>query len=529
MDRRAFLKTGLHAGSIAALTACTGRAGPSSVPPSTGQSVEFSDPRLRALADVALGAARDAGASYADIRISDHRRQTIFTREKRVANIEDSEDRGFGVRVIANGTWGFAASARVEKDEIARVAGRAVALARANSKLQKAPIKLAPTRSHVAVWNTPIERDPFDVPLDQKVDTLLSINAEALKVSGVSFCQSSMGFVREHKFFASTEGSYIEQTLHRCHPRFQVTAVDRKRGSFQTRNSYSDPQGMGYEYVDTYPWLDDVRQAGQDAVAKHTAKSVEPGKYDLVLHPSHLWLTIHESIGHPTELDRALGMEANYAGTSFLTTDKLGTFQLGSEIVNFVGEKTHIGSLATCGYDDDGVETRAWDMVKNGIFVDYQTTREQAHLIGRAESHGTSYAQNWKDVAFQRMPNINLLPGNQPLSLDGLIAGTDRGILIKGRGSYSIDHQRYNFQFGGQAFYEVSGGKITGMLRDVAYQARTPDFWRSCDAICSREEYYVGGSFYDGKGEPGQANAVSHGCCPARFRRVNVINTKRSI
>ena len=531
MHRRDFLSSATAAtGSLILLGCGGGSKGPGPGARSGGTTpVVFSDPNLRALADVALEAAKSAGATYADIRIADYRSQSIGTREQRVRYISDSESRGFGVRVIANGTWGFAASSRVEKDEIARIAGRAVSIAKANSVLQKEPVVLAPVASYEAVWNTPIRRDPFEVPLTDKVERLLALNAKALAVEGVSFCSSSMGFVREHKFFASTEGSYIEQTLHRCDPSFTVTSVDRKTNSFQTRDSYSDPQGKGYEYVEDYPWFEDARQAAQDVVAKHTAKSVEPGVRDLILHPTHLWLTIHESIGHPTELDRALGMEANYAGTSFLTVDKLGKFQLGADIVNFVGEKTAEGSLATCGYDDDGVKTRQWPMVQNGVFVDYQTTRDQAHLIDRRESHGTCYAQSWKDVPFQRMPNINLLPGEQPLSLDQLIADTEDAILIKGRGSYSIDHQRYNFQFGGQTFWAVKNGKIAGMLNDVAYQARTPEFWASCDAICDESEYYVGGSFHDGKGEPGQSNAVSHGCSPARFRQVNVLNTKRSV
>ncbi len=521
-------------GTGAALTlgACTGRTKVTRYPASSaGQATtdQAPDADLRALADVALNEARAAGASYADVRIADYRTQRIATREDRVLALEDSEDRGFGVRVIADGTWGFAASAHIERDEIARVARRAVALARINAKLRREPVTLAPVPAHVAFWNTPIRRDPFTVSVDEKIAKLMAINAAALKVSGVSFCNSSMTFVREHKLFGSTEGSYIEQTLHRCNPEFTVTSVDRKRNSFKTRNSLSDPMGVGYEYVEEYPWLEDAAQAGEDAVAKHTAKSVEPGKYDLVLHPTHLWLTIHESVGHPTELDRALGMEANYAGTSFLTPDKMGSFRLGSEIVNFVGEKTHAGSLATCGYDDDGVKTMEWPIVEGGVFVDYQTTREQAHWIGRPSSYGTAYAQSWKDVPFQRMPNVNLVPGAKPLSLEALIAGTERGIFIKGRGSYSIDHQRYNFQFGGQTFYEIAGGKIVGMLEDVAYQARTPDFWQACDAICSEEEYYAGGTFSDGKGEPGQANAVSHGCAPARFRGIDVINTARTV
>jgi TldD protein len=264
-------------------------------------------------------------------------------------------------------------------------------------------------------------------------------------------------------------------------------------------------------------------------VAKHSAPSVEPGVRDLILHPTHLWLTIHESIGHPTELDRAMGLEANFAGTSFLTPDKLGSFRVGSDIVTFHAEKTHPGSLATTGYDDDGVAAMEWPLVEKGVFVDYQTTRDQAAWIGRDRSYGTSYAESWGSVAFQRMPNVNLVPGPQPLSLDELIADTEDGILIKGRGSYSIDHQRYNFQFGGQLFYEIKNGKVARMINDVAYQARTPDFWQACDAICDEREYDVGGSFSDGKGEPVQSNPVSHGCSPARFRRINVLNTKRSV
>ncbi len=527
MHRRDFLK---GAAATAGLFACGGKtrtgapAGPPPLPPG-----EQPDAALRDLAMIALDAARAAGATYADVRIADYRRQRIRTREARVEDITDREDRGFGVRVIAGGTWGFAASARIERDELARVARAAVALARANARMQREPLKLAPVDAYTGVWRTPIETDPFAVPLGDKVDLLLRINAEAMKVKGVAFCSSSVSVVREHKLFASTAGTVVEQTLHRCNPQFTATAVDRQKGGFQSRDSYSGPQGRGWEYVAGYPWMEDARQAGEDAVAKLTAPAVEPGPWDLVLEPSHLWLTIHESIGHPTELDRALGMEANFAGTSFMTPDKLGKLRVGSDIVTLVGEKTHEGSLATCGWDDDGVPTMEWKLIDRGMFVDYQTTRDQAHLIGRQRSHGTSYADSWKSVAFQRMPNVNLLPGDKKLSLADLIAGTDRGILIKGNGSFSIDHQRYNFQFGGQTFWRIDKGKVTGMLADVAYQARTPDFWQACDAICSEEEYQVGGSFFDGKGEPGQSNAVSHGCAPARFRRINVLNTRREV
>ena len=528
MDRRDFLKGGLAAGGLAALGGGAKSKGP--VPALSPSALPaFSDPMHKTLADIALAAATEAGASYADIRIADYRSQSIRTREAQVQSTSDSVDSGFGIRVIAKGTWGFAASARIDEAEVVRVAKQAVKMAEVNAVLQREPLQLAPVAAHQAIWNTPIEIDPFEIPLLEKAELLLAINAEALKVDKVSFCSSTFHFVKEHKFFASTEGSYIEQTLHRCNPRFTVTSVDRKKGGFETRNSYTDPTAQGYEYIKSYPWMDDVRRAGEDAVEKHSAKSVVAGKHDLILHPSHLWLTIHESIGHPTELDRAMGLEANYAGTSFLTPEKMGKFQLASEIVNFNGEKTAKSSLASCGYDDDGVKTMEWPMVKDGIFVDYQTTREQAAWIGHDRSYGTCYAQSWKDVPFQRMPNINLLPGKDPLSFDALVGSTDSGILIKGRGSYSIDHQRKNFQFGGQTYYEIKGGKIVGMLRDVAYQSKTPEFWNSCDAICSKEEYYVGGSFYDGKGEPGQANAVSHGCSPSRFRQINVLNTGRKV
>ena len=535
MKRRSVLEGGLAAGSLALLDACSRAARVSApvpaVPASDPSAVALAqpDPELRRLADVALEAARAAGASYVDVRIADYRTQSVTTREQRVIATVDDENRGFGVRVICDGTWGFAASHRLDTEELARVARLAVELARANAKLQTEPVILAPVDRHVAVWNTPIRRDAFEVPLGEKVEHLLGVNALAMKQPGVSFVDSQMSFVREHKFFASSEGSYIEQTLHRLLPNFTVTSVDDKRNSFQTRNSYTDPRGMGYEYVEDYPWEDDVRQAAADVVAKHTAPSVEPGPRDLVLHPTHLWLTIHESIAHPTELDRALGMEANFAGTSFLGVDKRGKFQIGSEIVNLVAEKTAPGSLATCAYDDDGARTTAWPIVEHGRFVEYQVTRDQAHFLGLPRGYACSYAQSWKDVPFQRMPNINLSPGKQPLSLMQLIGSTDEGILIKGRGSFSIDQQRYNFQFGGQTFWQIRGGKVVQMLKDVAYQSRTPDFWAACDAICSGEEYHVGGSFYDGKGEPAQSNAVSHGCCPARFRQINVLNTARRI
>jgi len=476
----------------------------------------------------ALDSAKQKGASYADVRINRYLRQQINTREKRVTNILNSESFGVGIRVLVDGTWGFAASREVTPDEIDRVAALAVGIAKANRVAQTKPIVLAPVKAYKDTWQTPTTKDPFRVPTERKIDLLLSINEAALKVKGAAFCTSQMSFAKEEKQFASTEGSEIEQTIIRENPSFTVTAVDRASGKFKTRNALAEPIGTGYEWIESYPWLDDATKAAEQAVRKLTAKSVEPGQYDLILAPSNLWLTIHESVGHPTELDRALGYEANYAGTSFLTPDKLGKFKFGSDIVNFFADRTQPLAMATAGYDDDGVPTSQWDLIRNGVFIDYQTTRDQAAWIGQNASHGCSYAQSWGDVPFQRMPNVSLKPGKEKLTLEELIADTKRGLLAEGRSSYSIDQQRYNFQFSAQLFWEIRDGKIVGLVEDAAYQAITPQFWNSCDRICS-QGYGLGGSFNDGKGEPGQSNAVSHGCAPARFRNVNIINIAKTV
>lgn len=484
---------------------------------------------MKELASVALDTARSGGASYADIRINRYRNQFINTREEKVTNVTNTESFGFGVRVLLEGTWGFAASSRVEKDEIARVTKEALAVARANREVNQERVQLAPVQAYVDVWQTPILKDPFKIPLEKKIDLLLRINREALTVKGASFCSSSMQFVNEQKYFGSTEGSFIEQNLIRSYPNFTVTSVSKETGKFYSRAAITAPMGMGYEYVDDYPLLEEARQAAEEAVAMHRAKSVEAGKKDLILHPSNLWLTIHESVGHPTELDRALGYEANYAGTSFLTLDKLGKLKFGSDIVHLIADKTQRDALATCGYDDEGVKTQEWPLVKGGIFVDYQTIREQAHILGHKSSRGCSYADSWGSVPFQRMPNVSLQPSNKPVMLEEILADTRDGIYIVGDSSYSIDHQRYNFQFSGQVFWEVKNGKITQQLRDVAYQSNTVEFWNSLDLLGGRQTYRLGGAFGDGKGQPGQSNSVSHGCPVARFRKVNILNTARSV
>jgi TldD protein len=478
-----------------------------------------------ALADTALAAAKGLGASYADIRINRYRFEALFTREGQVQQVQRNQSFGFGVRVLARGTWGFAASRNVTPEEVRRVTGLAVEIARANAAYQRKPVTLVSAQKAVASWKNAFKKDPFDVPMEDKIQFLLELNGRAMKVKGVSFVNSSAVFVNEQKFFASSEGSRIEQYIVRSSPGFTVTAVDSTRGDFQQRRSLGGPQGMGYEYLESHPWLEEAEQAANEAVEKLSAKGVEPGAYDLVLHPSHLWLTIHESVGHSTELDRSLGWEADYAGTSFLTPHKAGQFVFGSKLVNFFADRTQPAGLATVGYDDDGVPAQRWYLVKQGVFVDWQTTRDLAGLIGRKSSYGCTHADSWGSVAFPRMPNVSLEASPEKTSLQDLIAGVKKGILIYGDGSFSIDQQRYNFQFGGQTFWEIKDGKRGAMLRDVAYQSRTPDFWGACDAVAGEAEYALGGSFNDGKGEPGQSNAVSHGCPPARFRQIGVLNT----
>ncbi|PRX44374.1 TldD/PmbA family protein [Salegentibacter salegens] len=503
----------------------------------------------RKLADVALNTAKSLGSTYADARIGRYLNQYVFTREDKVQNVVNTESFGIGIRVIANGTWGFASTNSVTEDGIMKATQQAVAIAKANSKIQKEPVKLAPVESHGEVsWKTPIKKDFKEVPVSEKVDLLLSANAAAMD-NGANFVNSALFMVNEQKYFASTEDSYIDQDVHRIWPTFGVTAIDREAGKFKSRDAMSAPMGMGYEYMDgleseklegpgglrlyrnSYDMVEDATLAAKQAKEMLSAKSVEPGKYDLVLEPNHLGLTIHESVGHPLELDRVLGYEANYAGTSFATLDKWksGDFQYGSDIVNLVADKTQPGSLGAVGFDDEGVKTKKWDLVRNGVLTNYQAIRDQVHMIDQNESHGCCYAQSWNDVQFQRMPNVSLEPGKEKYSINDMIKNVEKGIYIAGRGSYSIDQQRYNFQFGGTVFFEIKDGEIVGMLDDVAYQSNTQEFWNSCSKICDESDYRMFGSFFDGKGQPSQVSAVSHGSSTSRFDGVNVINTGRSV
>ena len=543
MQRRDFLAlTGLTAGGLL-VPSFFGRA------IAAEQLLDTLDPALKKrLADDVLTAARAAGASYCDVRIGRYLNQFVITREDKVQNVVNTESTGAGIRVIVDGAWGFAATNDLSQAGVVKAARQAAAIAKANAKVQTAPVRLAKAPAYGEVsWKTPIRKNAMEVPIKDKADLLLGVNAAAM-AAGASFVNSMLFLVNEQKYFASTDGSYIDQDVHRIWAPMTITAIDKASGKFRTREGLSAPMGMGFEYLDgdagqkfatpngvinyglSYDMKEDAIAAAKQAKEKLKAPSVKPGKYDLVLDPSHTWLTIHESVGHPLELDRVLGYEANYAGTSFATLDKRKeAFQYGSDIVNLFADKVQPGSLGAVGYDDEGVKTKRWDLVSAGKLVDYQTIRDQAHILGKTESDGCCYADSWSSVQFQRMANVSLAAGKTKLSVADMVKNVENGIYIIGDGSFSIDQQRYNAQFGGQLFYEIKNGKITRMLEDVAYQIRTPEFWNACSAIADRGDYRMGGSFFDGKGQPGQVSTVSHGSSTARFDGINVINTARSL
>lgn len=539
--RRDFLrKSGTALGAFAALNQIPGlQPGMISNLRQTGSRIDDvpTDDEIEAMMANALNAARSAGAAYSDVRIGRYQNNFVVTREKQIVQVVDTDSIGAGIRALVDGTWGFAATDNLTPDGIAAAAREAVAIAKADRIAQDRPVVLAPTPAVKATWNNGFTKDPWDVPVEEKADLLIRANTEAMKTNRVRFVSSVMYFVKEQRHFASTDGSVTHQTIVRSWVPMQITAVSDDQSDFQNRSNTVQPMGRGYEYVLEADIVNNARKWGSEAAEKLTAKPVDVGRYDLVLHPSHLFLTIHESIAHPTELDRALGYEANYAGTSFVSPPEkmLGKLRYGPEFMNIQGDRSQPGGCATIGYDDEGVKPDEFLIIKNGVVNDYQTTREQANWLkwwydsqGKpTRSHGCSNGDSWSSVQFQRMPNVSLLPGEKDTSWEDIIGATDRGIAIVGDGSFSIDQQRYNAQFGGQLFYEIKGGKIVGMLKDVAYQMRTPDFWNSMDMIGGKSSYMLGGVFFDGKGQPGQSNAVSHGCVPSRFRNVNVINTGR--
>ncbi|GAA2730845.1 TldD/PmbA family protein [Actinocorallia aurantiaca] len=479
---------------------------------------------LRALADAALSRARELGASHADFRLERIRGQSLRLKDGALETSLDTDDIGLSVRVVKDGTWGFASGIDLTSEAAAGLAAQAVAVALVARSINREPVELASEPAHgEQVWVSSYEIDPFTVPTSEKVE-LLTDWSRRLLAAGVDHVDASLLQVKENKFFASLDGTVTTQQRVRLHP--QLTSVRVASGAFDTMRTVAPPAGRGWEYLTGTGWDFDAELARIPELLeeKLAAPSVEAGSYDVVVDPSNLWLTIHESIGHATELDRALGYEAAYAGTSFATPDKLGALRYGSPVLNVTGDRTAEHGLATIGFDDEGVRTQEWDIISGGLFTGYQTDRRIAHLTGRERSNGCAFADSPANTPIQRMANVSLRPAPDGPSTEELISRVEDGVYIVGDKSWSIDMQRYNFQFTGQRFFRIRNGRLDGQLRDVAYQATTTDFWNSLEAVGGPQTYVLGGAFNCGKGQPGQVAPVSHGCPSALFRGVNILN-----
>ncbi len=493
---------------------------------------EFLTLPLREAAAAGLQAALDAGASHADVRVERLRGQDLSLRNARLERLNDSVAVGLAVRVVSDGTWGFAAGPDVTVEEAVRLARQAVDVARTSRPLNAEPVELAPEPVHRDVtWVSSYDVDPFSVDPGEKVDLLAEWSNRLLAADGVDHVDAHLAQALENKFYADTAGTTTTQQRVRLLPRVTATHVGAG-GGFETMRTNAAPAARGWEYLTTseaWDWDTELAQLPGWLLEKAGARSVEPGRYDLVLDPTNLWLTIHESIGHATELDRALGYEAAYAGTSFATLDQLGSLRYGSPVMQVTGDRTTKHGLSTIGYDDEGVQTQSWDIVRDGVLVGYQLdrrmARQNATALGTGRSNGCAFADSPGHVPVQRMANVSLQPAHDGPSTEELIAGVDRGIYVVGDKSWSIDMQRYNFQFTGQRFFEIRGGRLVGQLRDVAYQAVTTEFWASLEAVGGPQTYQLGGALNCGKAQPSQVAAVSHGCPTSLFRDVSVLNT----
>ncbi len=452
---------------------------------------QFTALPLRSLADAALQQARDLGAEHADFRLEQVRTQYIGLSDANLETLIDADELGLAVRVVKNGTWGFAAASDLTPE--------------------------AATRAAV---------DPFGVSVADKIGLLSEWSERLLTDDRVDHVDAALHQVKECKFYCDGATTATQQRV-RLSPVLNAVAVDATSGRFDTIRTLAPPSGRGYEYLTGTGWdfPAELAELPELLAAKLAAPSVQSGTYDLVIHPSNLWLTIHESIGHATELDRALGYEAAYAGTSFATTDKLGTLRYGSPVMNVVGDRTADHGLATVGFDDEGVAAQSWNIISGGIFTGYQLDRRMARLSGLPRSNGCAFADSPEHMPLQRMPNVSLLSAEGGPDTDELIAGVERGIYVVGNKSWSIDMQRYNFQFTGQIFYKIESGRLAGQLRDVAYQATTTDFWNSLEAVGGPQTYVLGGAFNCGKGQPSQVAPVSHGCPTVLMRGVRILNT----
>ncbi len=489
----------------------------------------FTDLPLRQLADAALSRARELGAEHADLRVERIRDESMSLRDARLDGTSDREDLGLAVRVVHDGTWGFASDVALTSDAAARLAERAVEVAKVSRPLSTERVVLADEPAHGDVsWVSHYDINPFAVPDSEKVSLLSDWSAGLLAHDIVSHAEATAHTVLENKFYADLAGTTTTQQRVRVHVQLEAVGVDKESGRFDTMRTLAPPVGRGWEHVTgtTYDWATELDELPEHLAAKLRAPSVDAGTYDLVIDPSNLFLTIHESIGHATELDRALGYEANYAGTSFATFDQLGALKYGSPVMNVTGDRTAEHGLASIGYDDEGVAGQSWDIVRDGVLVGYQLDRAMARRKDLGRSNGCAFADSPGHVPMQRMANVSLQPGAGGPSTEELISRVDRGIYVVGDKSWSIDMQRYNFQFTGQRFFRIENGRLAGQLRDVAYQATTTDFWGSLEAVGGPQTYVLGGAFNCGKGQPGQVAAVSHGCPTTLFRGVRILNTQ---
>jgi len=481
---------------------------------------------MKHVANWALDTAALRGASYADARIVAQRSRALTTKNGKVGSASDAESVGMSVRVIADGAWGFAASAELGRGAVEATAARAVEIARASARVKREDVRLAPEKAVVAEWSTPYKIDPFSVSVEQNIGLLLKIDSELRSVAGITLAETNLNFNREEQWFVSSEGTDIYQTKLSTgagYAGYAFAGDEIQKRSFP--NSYGGQwQNKGYELIEELKLVENARRIAEEAVALHQADQCPEGKFDVILDSSQLGLQIHESVGHPIELDRVLGMEANFAGTSFLTLDKLRTLRYGSDLVNVVADarQEHGPGLGTFGFDDEGVSAQCTPIITNGLFTGYLSSRETAHTIGENRSGGTLRAEGWNRLPMIRMTNISLLPGEKSLSLEQLIASTDRGVLMQTNRSWSIDDKRYNFQFGCEIGWEIKNGKRVRMVKNPSYSGITTEFWNSLDAICSREAWTLWGTPNCGKGQPQQVMGTGHGAAPSRFRGIRV-------
>jgi TldD protein len=482
---------------------------------------------LASLADASLTSARAGGASHAEIRVERNRETDARVRDRALEGSADREAAGLSVRVLFDGTWGFAATTDLSTDAAAGAARDALDLARTSAALRRERIELADEPVYPAeTWVSAYDVNPFDITSSARTDQLLEWTAALLAHAAVDHADAAVLAVLENKFYADLAGTTTVQQRVRVHPAVTAVAVNQETGEFETMRTLAPPAGRGWEYLTGtgWDWTAELAALPEYLAEKITAPSVQAGAYDLVIDPSNLWLTIHESIGHATELDRALGYEAAYAGTSFATIDKLGTLQYGSPFMHVTADRTVEHGLASVGWDDEGVASQSWDLVRDGILVGYQLDRRMAAQQGFGRSNGCAFADSSDHVPLQRMANVSLQPTPDGPATDELIGSVQDGIYVVGDKSWSIDMQRYNFQFTGQRFYRIRDGRLAGQLRDVAYQGTTTDFWGSMEAAGGESTYVLGGAFNCGKGQPGQVAPVSHGCPSALFRQIRVLN-----